>query len=211
MKDTIIFDLDGTLINTLPDLANALNYTLVSLGRDAIPYETVQSLVGRGFERLIIAAFGEVKELEKATWLFKTYYAHSNHVKSKPYNGICELLQELKRKNYKIGVCTNKGHRDAVVILNHFFPNTFDYILGETPKIKMKPEPDMLLHVIDKVGGKPENAVFLGDSRVDYHTSLAANVMDVSVTWGFELKEVIAQDGATRFIDHPHDLWKLIK
>ena len=73
----------------------------------------------------------------------------------------------------------------------------------------MKPEPDMLLHVIDKVG-KPENAVFLGDSRVDYHTSLAANVMDVSVTWGFELKGLLHKMDS-RFIDHPHDLWKLIK
>lgn len=211
MKDTVIFDLDGTLVNTLPDLAKALNYTLVTLGREEIPYEKVQSLVGRGFEKLIQAAFGWVEDIERASWLFKTYYSHNSFVYSKPYDGIVDLLKNLREKDFKIGVCTNKSHENAEIILNHFFPNAFDYILGENDDIAMKPEPDMLLHVIKKVNGKPENAIFLGDSRVDYQTSLAANVMDVSVTWGFELKEVIEQDGATRFIDHPSDLWKFIK
>ncbi|HHX49578.1 MAG TPA: HAD-IA family hydrolase [Clostridiales bacterium] len=210
MKDTIIFDLDGTLVNTLPDLTAALNHSLVSLGREPFAYDAVQSLVGRGFERLIYAAFGEVQELEKAGYLFKSYYAKHNCDESKPYDGMVELLKKLKEENYKLGVCTNKGHHDAVNIINHFFPNIFEYVLGESDNFVMKPEPDMLLHVIKKVGGKPENAVFIGDSRVDYQTSLAANVMDISVTWGFELKEVIEQDGAKRFIDHPSELWNFI-
>lgn len=210
MKDTIIFDLDGTLLFTLPDLTHALNFALKKLGREKFSLEKVKNLVGFGFDSLVKASFPDESELEEAAINFTGYYKENCCVDTKPYPGIIELINELKEKGYKIAVCTNKRESIARKILSYYFGDIFDYIIGETPNLPMKPAPDMLLEVVKVLDTDVSKAVFIGDSVVDFLTSVNADMDHIMVGWGFESKKTMEKAGAKCFIDNAEEIYEFI-
>lgn len=207
---TIIFDLDGTVLDTLTDITNALNKTLSSFNKtNRTPLE-VRSFLGNGAKVLVKKSLNNnEEELETIYQAYVKNYESNTNTYTKPYDGIMELLNTLKQ-DYKLAIVSNK-HQEAVdKIIASIFPNIFSYVIGERKNIKKKPEPDMLLLAIHELNSKIEETIFIGDSEVDIETARNANVKSVGVTWGFRDKKVIIEENPNYIIDRPNELLDIL-
>lgn len=211
MINTILFDLDGTILNTLSDITNALNHTLKHFNYETRTEKEVRSFLGNGARVLVTKALGDnLERLDEVLAFYLNYYEANSESLTKPYEGISELLSELKG-NYKLGVVSNK-HQEAVVkIINKIFPNTFDIIMGETANIAKKPAPDMIYHAIDTLQTTKDKTLFIGDSEVDILTAQRAGVDVIGVTWGFRDKEELIEAMPNYLIDEVSDIKILLK
>lgn len=210
--DTVIFDLDGTLLDTLEDLADSVNCTLEMFGFEQRSVSEIRNFVGNGISRLVELSIPDGKNNSSFEQVLKTLrrvYAENCCKKTKPFKGIMEFLALLKSKKYKIAVVSNKPD-DQVKRLNElFFSDLISVAIGERPNVKRKPAPDTLEEALKELGSKKENAVYIGDSEVDIEAALNAGIFCISVDWGFRDKEWLFSHGAKVIISKPSDFWEL--
>ncbi len=212
MKKAVIFDLDGTLLNTLDDLADSTNYALSRFGYPTRTIEEVRQFVGNGVAKLIERAIPEGKNnsnFEKCLSIFKENYAQNMYNKTAPYNGIIEMLSNLKSKGIKIAVVSNKFDLAVKELCKKYFEGFIDFAAGENEAqgIKKKPAPDTVISVLNEFNFAPEDAVYVGDSDVDIMTAKNSKMPCISVTWGFRDKKFLLENGATILINAPSEIY----
>lgn len=212
MKKAVIFDLDGTLLNTLDDLADSTNYALSRFGYPTRTIDEVRQFVGNGVAKLIERAIPEGKNnpnFEKCLAIFKENYAQNMYNKTAPYNGIIEMLSNLKSKGIKIAVVSNKFDLAVKELCKKYFEGFIDFAAGENEAqgIKKKPAPDTVISVLNEFNFAPEDAVYVGDSDVDIMTAKNSKMPCISVTWGFRDEKFLLKNGATILINAPSEIY----
>jgi len=209
MIKAVIFDMDGTVLNTLDDIWVAVNHALTQKQLPQKTRDDVRQAVGNGAFKLIERIVPRAYSLEETKALFhiyQSYYdAHSN-VHTKPYEGIIALLKHLKEKNILIGVVSNKFEHLVQGLNQDVFMNLFDVAVGEVKGIPIKPAPDMVFKALDMLNVKPEEALFVGDSEVDIDTAFNARLTSIGVTWGFRDEALLREHNADYIIHHPKEL-----
>lgn len=211
--EIVIFDLDGTLINSLPDISAAANKMLSKYGKSAHTVDEYKFFVGNGSKKLverILPDFTEEQQAE-ALAMYKDLYQQNLVVNTAPYPSIRELLLSLKAKGIKIGVCTNKHYSAVNEILRKVFPEIeFDAVAGERTGIPKKPDPANVNNIIKELGIDKSKAVYVGDSDVDMETGCRAGVMTVGVLWGYRPLENMIKSGGKIFINQPSALLDIL-
>ena len=212
----IIFDLDGTLLNTIDDLGYACNYALEKTGHPTFPIEAYPAKVGNGINNLIRRALPESERTEETILrvreFFVPYYNEHNCDYTHPYTGVPEVLAALKAQGHLLAVASNKYQAATEKIVNHFFPGIFDVILGEREGIERKPNPQIVRDILKRlrVTGDGLRVLYLGDSLVDYETAKNANVPFAACSWGFVSRERLATAEIATIVDTPKDILKLM-
>lgn len=204
-----IFDLDGTLLDTLQDLANSVNIALEDFGQPVRTVEEVRAFVGNGVRKLMQRAVPEETDEDLGERIYErfleVYDREKNHY-TKPYDGILELIALLKARGIACAVLSNKNDDAVAALCEAHFPNCFEFTQGMRPGVAPKPAPDALFALCTRMGINPEDAVYIGDSEVDVKTAQAAGMRLVAVTWGFRSREMLAKTGAKEMIDAPREL-----
>ena len=211
--EAVIFDLDGTLTDTLADLKNSVNYALSQFGFPERTAEEIRSFVGNGVKRLVYLSVPEntSEEIsEKCLSVFKEYYSAHSLVETKPYEGITDILSLLADKRIKTAVVTNKMHEAAVDIVSLFFDGLIDVTVGQVDGVAQKPHPDGIYKALEVLNVAKENAVYIGDSEVDCITAKNAGIPCVGVTWGFRDRDLLIENGADFIADSADELLKFI-
>ena len=206
-----IFDLDGTLLNTLEDLKNSVNYSLKHFSMPEKTTEEIRLFLGNGavslFERSV--PNGKYNPLfNDALNLFKEHYSKNNDIFTKPYDGIEHVLKCLKEKNIKSVIVSNKFDEAVKILADKYFSGLIDIAIGENEKcgIKRKPHPDMVLKAINDLKADKNDCVYIGDSEVDIATARASGINSIIVSWGFRDKEYLLKSGAKTIISKPLEL-----
>lgn len=205
---TVIFDLDGTLLDTLEDLKNATNHALKVCGMPERTLGEIRQFVGNGVRNLMIRAVPqgeENPEFERVFGIFKEYYGEHCNDATRAYDGIPELLQELKNAGYAMAIVSNKID-SAVQDLNNRYFSQVDIAIGDREDLKRKPEPDSVLLALKELGRTREEAVYVGDSDVDLATAQNAGLPCISVLWGFRDREFLVEHGAKIFVEKPMEI-----
>lgn len=213
MIDTVIFDMDGTILDTLDDLTNAVNYALGEMGYPKIDRSETRRYVGNGLGMLINRALPEghdEKEEAEATALFKSFYEVHGNDKTKPYDGIIELLDELHSRGVKAAVLSNKYDAAVAELAGVYFPGKFNAVYGERVGVPKKPQPEAVCTIMKELGTDKEHTIYIGDSEVDMQTGNNAGVKTVGVTWGFRSVDVLEENNAHHIIDEPMELLELL-
>lgn len=207
-----IFDLDGTLLDTLDDLADAMNDALTAQGFPAHPADDYKLMIGNGVTNLAKRALPPDRQemLENTLCLMRKNYAQNAINKTKPYDGILETLRNLRQNGLKLAVLTNKDQNFSVMIVEHYFGrDTFELIWGAIVGRPIKPDPAALYELLARLNVPQKQAVFIGDSGVDMDVARAANVDSVGVTWGFREKNELIAHHAGTIIERPQELLKI--
>ena len=209
--NVFLFDLDGTLLDTLDDLYLSVCHALRTEGMPKRSREEVRQFVGNGIRMLMIRAVpgGEQNpRFEAAFEAFRQHYLEHSLDHTKPYDGITETLCELKRRGNRMAVVSNKMHEATVGLCSHFFCNIISVAIGENEAqgIRKKPAPDTLLEALRQLGCSTEEAVYVGDSDVDIETARNASVPCISVLWGLRSRDFLLAHGAQRLIERPDEL-----
>lgn len=212
---TIIFDLDGTVLNTLDDLADSVNYALEKCGWPLCTRDEVCAFVGNGVRKLIerSAPSGTSEEdLIRYQREFIEHYEKNSAIKTRPYDGIPELVQKLRSMGVGLGVVSNKPDIAVKPLCDRYFPGMFDIAVGEREKdgIRKKPCPDAVFEAMKKLGATPEKTLYVGDSDVDVETAGNAGIDCAAVTWGFRSREFLKEHGAVLFADNADELFDII-
>ena len=223
----LIFDLDGTLLNTIDDLGYACNHALQLAGYPVHPIEAYPAMVGNGISNLIRRALPEAVRTEETILhvreFFVPYYDEHNCDFTRPYSGIPELLATLKAQGHLLAVASNKYQAATEKIVNHFFPGIFDVIFGEREGVNRKPDPQIVFDIVRDLSGKAglsvkrsvsetvcqsegRSVLYLGDSLVDRDTARNAGLPFVACSWGFVPRERLVEEGIEHIIDQPVDL-----
>ena len=209
----IIFDLDGTLTDTLEDLFISVNHALRSCGLPERQLDEVRRFVGNGVRELIERAVPEGTEIsmtEKCFEAFRTHYVIHCQDHTCLYPGIACLLMTLHSKGYRMAVVSNKLQAGVDELARTFFNGVIDVAIGEQPGIPRKPEPDMVIQALEQLGVEKEEAIYVGDSDVDLQTASNAGLPCISVLWGFRNRDFLACHGATVFAETPQDILALV-
>lgn len=211
----VIFDLDGTLLDTLADLADSANHVLASRGYPTHPREAYKWFVGDGSKVLMTRALPEDQRrstiIDTCLDALITEYAQRWDKATRPYDGIVDLVDLLQSKSIHFAVVTNKPHRFAAVMMDHYFKGRpFFPILGQQTGIPKKPHPQQALVAADRMGVSPEGCLFLGDSAVDMETAQRAGMQPVGAGWGFRSTEELNAAGALTVISHPLALLEIL-
>jgi phosphoglycolate phosphatase len=215
MKKLIIFDLDGTLLDTIEDLANSVNHALSVYNFPIHPIESYRFFVGNGVNKLLERALPEDKKHPDFVSMLKVefmkyYFKHSDEF-TKPYPGISELISTLNNQGYLLAVASNKVHAATVELINRFFPDIkFVQVLGQREEFPVKPHPAILEEIIGNAGVSKEEVLYVGDSGVDVATAYNAKVDFVGVLWGFRPRKELEEIGATIFVEKAEDLHNII-
>lgn len=213
----VIFDLDGTLLNTIDDLGYACNYALKQTGYPTFPIEEYPAKVGNGINNLIRRALPETERTEenilRVRAHFVPYYNAHNCDFTRPYKGIPELLATLKAQGHLLAVASNKYQAATEKIVEHFFPGLFDVVFGEREGIERKPNPQIVYDIVSKLSplNAKRSSLYIGDSLVDRDTAQNAHVPFVACSWGFVPRETLLREGVTRIIDSPEEVINELK
>ena len=211
----IIFDLDGTLLNTLKDLTNAVNEALCSQGLPERSIEEVRNFVGNGIVKLMERASGwerTADTFDDMMRVFRKFYGEHCEDNTVPYAGIVELLETLKNKKIKTAVVSNKADFAVRELIPVYFGEMIDVAHGENEAggIRKKPSPDMVLQTIQELDCPSEQVIYVGDSDVDVQTAKNAGITCVGVSWGFRGREFLEKNGAEYVIDNPQEVLKFL-
>ena len=210
MYKAVIFDLDGTLLDTLADLHAAVNAALFAHGLPARSIEEVRGFVGNGIKKLIERAVGiaNYPQTESVLSAFKSYYGAHCKDQTRPYDGVMALLTVLSAAGIKTAVVSNKADFAVKLLAEEYFNGLLMDAVGENESagIRKKPAPDSLLSVMQKLGVSQAETLYVGDSEVDIQTAQNAGVACLSVTWGFKDKAFLLDNGATLFADTPNEI-----
>lgn len=208
--NAVIFDLDGTLLDTIKDLADSVNFALSMCGYKERTLKEVTSFVGDGVRMLIKRSVPEGTDeegYEKVFLLFKEHYHHNSNNKTKPFEGIEDLIIKLKSLGYKIGVVSNKYDSAVKELVLIHFENMISVAIGESEEIRRKPNPDGVIKALKTLSVRKEEAVYIGDSEVDLKTAQNAGVDCILVSWGYRDKEFLQNcKGALGIADKPLDI-----
>lgn len=213
MIDTIIFDLDGTLLNTLEDLKDSTNFALRKFNYPERTLEEVRQFVGNGVQKLIERAIPggkENKHFEECLNVFKTNYEQNMYNKTAPYKGIEEMLAKLKQNGIKTAVVSNKFDLAVKELCKKYFGNLIEIAIGESDNVRKKPAPDSVLRAIKELNSKKESCIYSGDSDVDVQTAKNTGISCIGVTWGFRDRALLEREGAKYIIDKPLELIDII-
>lgn len=211
----IIFDLDGTLVNSLEDIADAMNKVLQSLDYPTHSYDDYQYFIGSGLRNLVSKALPETNndenQIEKSLNSMIDVYRDNCTNQTKSYQGIVELLNELKSRKLKLGVFSNKADALTKEITKALFPDVFDPIVGLSTESLKKPNPFKALEISKSWGLQPEEMIFVGDSGIDMQTATNANMHAVGVSWGYRPEKELMENGAQHILNHPLDLIPILQ
>lgn len=208
-----IFDLDGTLLDTLDDLAASTNYALRAFGLPERSRDEVRSFVGNGVRRLLqLAVPGgeEYPRFEEVLTTFREHYLHHGMDTTQPYPGILPMLARLREEGHATAVVSNKFDAATKSLCSHYFGSLIDVAIGESERIRRKPAPDTVLEAMRLLGAEKEQTVYIGDSDVDIATATACDIPCVSVLWGFRDRDFLLAHGATTFISRPDEIFGVI-
>ncbi|MBO5896530.1 MAG: HAD-IA family hydrolase [Clostridia bacterium] len=211
--DTIIFDLDGTILDTLEDLKNSVNHALSSNNLPERSLAEVRSFVGNGIRLLMelsVPVDTDSALLDKCFDSFRVHYKENSANNTKPYEGVVELLNQLKSKGYKLAVVSNKADFAVQTLVADYFDGIFDYAVGEREGIRRKPCPDSVNDALLHLASDKNSAVYVGDSEVDVETARNAAIPCVAVTWGFRDKSVLEGLSPEYIIDKPSQLMDIL-
>ncbi len=215
MIKAILFDLDGTLINSLDDLADGVNHTLAKYGFPTFDTEKYKYFIGNGMrnliERTLPEEFRNTEIHNKVLADFMAYYKAHSLVKTAPYSDVHTLLDTLIKKGVKSVVITNKAHAAAERISNHFFGDKITAVYGQREGIATKPNPEIIFLCLKELNLSPENCLFVGDSGMDMLAGVNSGITPVGVTWGFRSEDELRENGAKHIINEPLELLELIK
>lgn len=213
MMKAIIFDLDGTLLDTLEDLKNAVNAALEHYKMPRRSLDEVRSFVGNGLRNLMIRAVPDGEEnpkFEEALSFLKDYYAVHCKDNTGPYPGIMEMLDELKERGITMAIVSNKIDSAVKELDKEYFNGYMSAAIGEMEGMARKPAPDTVLKALEECDLKPEDAIYVGDSDVDIATAKNTGIPCISVSWGFRDTAFLKEHGATQIIDNPAELLELV-
>ena len=212
MIRAVLFDLDGTLNNTLSDIAFAMNRALRLHDLPEWPEDAYRYLVGNGAKKLAQRAARDRQDLWEDVFRdYQSYYQDHALDRTQPYDGIPELLQALREKDLKLCVFSNKPHADTCTVIRHFFPeDTFEDIRGQKEGVPVKPAPDGAFAAAEALGVRPEEFLYLGDTSVDMECAKNAGMHPVGVLWGFREEQELRESGAEYIIAHPSELLQLL-
>ena len=209
-----IFDMDGTLIDSLEDLTDSVNEAMAHYGFKSHTLEECRYFVGNGARKLIERSIPKDKAsysdfvsevLEYYNGCYKRHLTNKTH----PYDGILDMLKRLQEKNISLGVCTNKQQFAADEIISAMFPdNMFGAVIGDQKGLPRKPDPAKVLKIAAQFKIKPERVAYFGDTSVDMETAHNAGFLSIGVTWGFRPKSELIESGAEIIINHPSELWQ---
>ena len=200
----VLFDLDGTLLDTLSDIAKGVNLALDANDIPPVSEEQVKSFIGNGARKLVeraVAVSGE-GDCDKVLSDFRRYYYDCCTDSTLPYDGIKELLYELRSDNVKLAVVSNKPDNAAQKVISYYLPGCFDYIRGSGSFETRKPDPFMVNECLSALGLKSTEAVYVGDSDVDIKTALNSGMDSISVSWGFKSREFLEKNKASLIVDN---------
>lgn len=211
----VIFDLDGTLLNTIDDLATSTNYALRCAGYPEHGLSEYPAFVGNGVDKLLERALpAEYRDEETVLRIKKDFIAHyseHNADLTRPYGGIPELLDELHGRGVVMAVTSNKYQEATLWLIRHYFgPDLFRVVLGQREGVPVKPDPAIVYDVLRQTGCSAEDALYVGDSGVDMRTAANAGIFSVGVSWGFRSRRELEENGACRLIDRPGELLDLL-
>jgi phosphoglycolate phosphatase len=211
----LIFDLDGTLVDTIRDIGTSMNHALEGRGFPPFPLEDYHRIVGWGVKKLASLALPpaarDEKTIEAVTADHISYYTAHPLVSSKPYSGIPELMTQLRAKNIKTAVLSNKPDPITQLVVGGLFPPAFfDLIRGDLPGVPRKPDPAATWDILTALDSSPRETLFVGDSEIDIETARAAECSSLGVSWGFRGRAVLEAAGAGRIIDTPGEILDLL-
>ncbi|WP_343328600.1 HAD family hydrolase [Polaribacter staleyi] len=211
----VIFDLDGTLVNSIKDIADAMNIVLEKRKYPTYDYETYKTFVGSGVKSLVVKALPDANPSKEEVAvclkdMMQVYSECCTH-KTKAYEGVFDLLAQLKAKDIKVSVLSNKEDTLTKKIVSFLFPNHINPILGLKEEVDKKPNPKVALEICEHIKVNPEETIFVGDTDVDILVAKNANMLPVGVSWGFRDKESLISAGAKHILEHPLDLIKIIE
>ena len=206
----VIFDLDGTLVDSLEDLADAMNKVLTGLNFPTHSYEAYQFFIGNGLRNLVIkalpASHNDKAQIDQCYDMMIEIYSKACTNKTKAYDGIFELLDHLKAANIKLAVFSNKAEDLTKEVVNTLFPGYFEAIVGLTTESLKKPNPNKAIEISENMELKIEEMIFVGDSDIDMETATNAQIYAVGVLWGYRSKEDLLASGAKYILNHPSEL-----
>ena len=212
-KKTIIFDLDGTLIDSLEDIAVCMNKVLEELNLPIHKIDDYKYFVGSGVDVLVNNALKDSSQEIKNEVLerFKKEYDQQLHAKTKPYAGIYELLDELKKLDYNLAVLSNKPHDFTVAYINYLFKDyNFKEVHGQKKEVPRKPDPIGAINIAKALNIPCSEIFFVGDTMVDMQTAVNANMIGIGVLWGFRDEKELMENGADFIVKHPLDILDII-
>lgn len=213
MITTIVWDMDGTVLNTLIDLRDSVNYVLKKYNMPEHTIEEYRRYFGSGIRYALECAVvdGTPSEtIDEMLPIFKEHYDVHCLDNTCPYDGILDAMKKLKEKGYKMAIVSNKIDSAVKELNEKFFKEYVDVAIGETPGTKRKPAPDMVEQALNKLGSTKEEAIYIGDSEVDLQTARNSNLPCISVLWGFRDKDYLIKQGATTFAETPEELVQLL-
>ena len=207
-----IFDMDGTLVDTLEDLRDSVNEMLAHYNLPPRTLDEVRRFVGNGARKLMLRSLpADCNFIDAALEYYNGCYARHCTNKVKPYDGIMDLLMALAAKKIPLGICTNKQHFAAVEIAEKILaPIKFSYVSGDEPNRPRKPDPTCALACAEKFSVAPEDVAYFGDTAVDMNTAHNAGFLAVGVTWGFRPRSELIDSGAQIIVDHPREIFERI-
>ncbi|MBQ6321640.1 MAG: HAD-IA family hydrolase [Lachnospiraceae bacterium] len=209
MMKAVIFDLDGTLLNTLEDIADSVNAVLETFHLPPRTYEQVRKSVGNGVKRLLNESIpgGETHpQFQEILEYYVPYYEAHCKIKTAPYQGILEMMAALKDAGMKMAIVSNKGDGAVKELSREFFMGLVDSSVGERENIRRKPSPDSVLEAMRELGVSKEESLYVGDSEVDFDTARNAGIPVALVTWGFREREDLKAMSPAYLIDEPSQL-----
>ena len=214
-KRLAIFDLDGTLLDTVADLANATNQALAQCGYPTHPTDAYYQFVGNGINKLFFRALPEEARTEENVMrirsLFVPYYNEHNADDSRPYPGVNELLRTLQAQGVQVAVASNKYQQATAKLVHHFFPNIhFAAVYGQREGVAIKPDPAIVADILSDTGISRADTIYIGDSGVDMQTARNAEVESIGVSWGFRSVEELIDNGAEHIVHHAGEIAALI-
>lgn len=210
---TVIFDMDGTLLDTLQDLADAVNYALREMQMPERSIEEVRTFVGNGVHRLMELSVPDGTDdayLEETFTKFKAYYAAHCNDNTCAYKGVIQLLRDLQAEGYALAIVSNKLDTAVKELSDIYFEGIVKTAIGEQEGVAKKPAPDTVYKALEELGMPKEGAVYVGDSDVDVMTAKNAGLPCISVLWGFRDKEFLLAHGATQFAETPEEVKKYL-
>lgn len=208
MKKGVVFDLDGTLVHSLPDIAGAMNRSLAKFGLPGFEEAAYKYKVGNGVFKLTERCVGDRKDLiEQVVAAYMEDYSQNNRVDSHPFRGVEDMLRALNQRDIPVAVLTNKDQPDAESMLRHFFPDVvFAAIRGRTEGVPLKPDPTGALLIAEGLGVNPADCLYVGDTSTDMNCGTAAGMETVGVLWGYRPREELTANGARHLISDPMEL-----
>lgn len=207
-----IFDLDGTLLNTLEALTYVTNLTMAEFGYGPIDGEHIRKFVGNGYKKqversLLYCGDEKLEHYEEGILSYMKHFEKNSTYHVRPYKGILELLEELKKRKIKLAVLSNKPHAQTVENIESVFgKGYFDYVAGEREGIPRKPDPTGVKLILDEWGVKPEETMYFGDTNTDMETGLGAGAQTVGVTWGFRDRQELEAFHPQYIVDNPNEV-----